>query len=130
MGCSVGRDPLIRTGLDSYILQLNHLFWVALAPLESPSAQRSLIQTMTGLSILRRSSSGAHPLQPANHSPGTIIVSFGSLSTLFAWTFGSGTVVCSSYLFSHFPFPDNIWAIDLEDMAGCVAAHTFCDWYG
>ncbi len=56
----------------------------------------------------RRSESGHLPLQPAAAGPhGTVIDSFISISTLFAWTFGSGTVVCSRRRSS--PFLDTVW---------------------
>jgi hypothetical protein len=76
-----------------------------------------------------RTSSGDHNLLPANGSRGAIIDTFTSISTLFAWTFGSGAVVGSSRQGSPFPFPDTVWAIDLEDMASCVTLHTLRDWY-
>lgn len=65
--------------------------------------------TVTGLlRQARRSSSGHHPLQPAVADPhGTVVDSFVSIATLFAWTFGSGTVVCSRHRSS--PFPDTVW---------------------
>jgi len=79
---------------------MNRPFWAALAPFESPTlASSSINMSVTGLlPQARRSSSGHHPLQPAAADPhGTAIDSFVSISTLFAWTFGSGTVVCSRH---------------------------------
>ena len=50
------------------------------------------------------------------------------IQILMAWTFGSGSVVCGGHYF--FPSPNPVWAIVLEDMAGCVGANALCDWYG
>jgi len=55
----------------------------------------------------RRSSSGGHHLLPAAE-PESRGLSLTSISTLFfAWTFGSGAVVCSSHLPSL--LPDTLW---------------------
>jgi len=43
---------------------------------------------------VRHSSTEDHNLLPAADSYGTTVASFMSISTLFAWTFGSGAVVC------------------------------------
>lgn len=46
---------------------------------------------------VRRTSSGDHNLLPATESRRAIIDSFPSISTIFAWTFGSGAVVCPGH---------------------------------
>jgi hypothetical protein len=79
----------------------------------------------------RRSSTGTHDLLPAADSRGTIIDTtdtFVSVSTLFAWTFGSGAVVSANHRSS--PFPNIVRVIVLEDMAGCVNAYPLCHWCG
>ena len=115
MGCSDGRDPLIRVrGGGCYIdmysdtrPQINRPFWAALAPFQSPTLASLSINMPGLLRRARRSSTGHHPLQPAADPRGTGITSFVSISTLFAWTFGSGTVVCSRHRSS--PFPNTVW---------------------
>jgi hypothetical protein len=79
----------------------------------------------------RRSSTGTHDLLPAADSRGTIIDTtdtFVSISTLFAWTFGSGAVVSANHNLHHFLTSSRV--IVLEDMAGCVNAYPLCHWCG
>jgi hypothetical protein len=132
MGCSVGRDAFIRVqGVGRYIntyKTINHPCCASLAPFE-PLVLIPFCDNMADLfRRVRRSSSEAHNLLPAADSYRTTIASFMSISTLFAWTFGSGAVVCGRYNRS-FLYPNTVWAIVLEDMAGGVDAHALCHWY-
>jgi hypothetical protein len=76
--------------------------------------------------LLRRAqrSASEHHLLPAALSHRTVDVSYMSTATLFAWTFGSGAVVCGTH--HSYPFPNTVWAIVLEDMAGCVDVLSLC----
>ena len=101
----------------------------SLAPFE-PLILGSFCDSMADLfRRARHSSTEDHDLLPAADSYGTTIASIMSISTLFAWTFGSGAVVCGRS--NHHPYssPNTVWAIVLEDMAGCVDAHALCHWY-
>lgn len=133
MGCSVGRDAFIRVqGVGRYIntyKTINHPCCASLAPFKS-LVLGSFCDSMADLFRgARRSSSENHHLLPAANSYGTTIASFMSISTLFAWTFGSGAVVCGRYNHRSSLSPNTVWAIVLEDMAGCVDAHALCHWY-
>jgi hypothetical protein len=135
MGCSVRRDALIRVqGVGRYIntrtkcILLNHPCCASLAPFE-PLILGSFCDSMTDLfRRARQSSAEDHHLLPAADSYRSTVASFMSISTLFAWTFGSGAVVCGRS--NHHPYlsPNTVWAIVLEDMAGCVDAHALCHW--
>ena len=77
----------------------------------------------------RSLSAERHDLLPAADSYGTTIASVMSVTTLFAWTFGSGAVVCGRPNHHSSLTPNIVWAIVLEDMASCVDAHALCHWY-
>jgi hypothetical protein len=100
MGCSVRRDALIRVqGVGRYINTVTvtyEIHAVRLAPFE-PVILGSFCDSMADLFRRARRSStrdtDTHPLLPAADSYRTTIASVMSVSTLFAWTFGSGAVV-------------------------------------
>jgi hypothetical protein len=134
MGCSVGRDALIRVqGVGRYMNTRTKCIIIrpccaSLAPVE-PLILGSFCNSMADLFRARRSSSEDQHLLPASDSYRTTIASFMSISTLFAWTFGSGAVVCGRSNYHPYLPPNIVWAIVLEDMAGCVDAHALCHWY-
>jgi hypothetical protein len=107
MGYSFGRDAFIGVeGVGRYIdtastktnKPLRGCHGASLAPF-APLILGSFFDSMADLLHgTQRSSSGDHPLLPAADSHGTTIASFMSISTLFAWTFGSGAVVCGRHL--------------------------------
>lgn len=102
MGCSVGRDALIRVqGVGRYInmyKMINLAYCASLAPLE-PGILGSLCDSMTGLfRRVRCTTSENHHLLPAANSNETPVASFMSTSTLFAWTFAGGAIVCGIQL--------------------------------
>jgi hypothetical protein len=130
MGSSVGRDALIRVqGGGRYIDTRTNKPPIWPWRLLSSSSLLPIDRIMPALSrVARRSSTGDHNLLPAADSHGRNTAPFMSISTVFAWTFGSGAVVCGSYHPS--PLSNTVWAIVLENMAGCVDAHPLCHWYG
>jgi len=132
MGYSVGRDALIRVqGVGRYIntCTINPPCCASQAPFEL-LILGSFCDSMSDLSRrARRSSSEGRNLLPAANSYRTTIASFMTISTLFARTFGSGTVVFGRSNHHLSLSPNTGWAMVLEDMAGCVDAHALCHWY-